>query len=176
MSKEEVHAMAENSKESNFVSMKAAVEFLNVLNQYCYNDDLICTYEFNDYTPQEGDRIAIFKLGWNFVKDYITKTIDNLYAEKIITNTLQTLQFKNEGEDDNFNKIDKEIAKMHEMLEIDITMSQVVEPAELTDEDSADEDGGSLVDNLSANQLRTAADISIYQQDNTDDDEIISKL
>ncbi|KAG5885492.1 hypothetical protein JTB14_013510 [Gonioctena quinquepunctata] len=71
MSKDEVHDMAENSMESNFVSMKPAVEFLNVLDQYCYNDDLICTYEFNDYTPQEGDRIAIFKLGWNFVKDYI---------------------------------------------------------------------------------------------------------
>ncbi|KAG5871428.1 hypothetical protein JTB14_036083 [Gonioctena quinquepunctata] len=48
------------------------------------------------------------------------------------------------------------------------------EQAELTDEDSADEDGGGLVDNLSANQLRAAADISIYQQDNTDDNEIIS--
>ncbi|KAG5865841.1 hypothetical protein JTB14_021951 [Gonioctena quinquepunctata] len=47
------------------------------------------------------------------------------------------------------------------------------EPAELTDEDSADEDGGGLVDNLSANQLRAAADISIYQQDNTDDNGII---
>ncbi|KAG5887388.1 hypothetical protein JTB14_001578 [Gonioctena quinquepunctata] len=49
------------------------------------------------------------------------------------------------------------------------------EPAELTDEDSADEDGGGLVDNLSANQLRAAADISIYQQDNTDNNEIISE-
>ncbi|KAG5882911.1 hypothetical protein JTB14_023373 [Gonioctena quinquepunctata] len=49
------------------------------------------------------------------------------------------------------------------------------EPAELTDEDSADEDGGGLVDNLSANQLRAAAEISIYQQDNTDDNEIISE-
>ncbi|KAG5882722.1 hypothetical protein JTB14_020566 [Gonioctena quinquepunctata] len=44
------------------------------------------------------------------------------------------------------------------------------EPAELTDED-----GGGLVDNLSANQLRAAAGISIYQQDNTDDNEIISE-
>ncbi|KAG5897417.1 hypothetical protein JTB14_032109 [Gonioctena quinquepunctata] len=49
------------------------------------------------------------------------------------------------------------------------------EPAELTNEDSADEDGGGLVDNLSANQLRAAAEISIYQQDNTDDNEIISE-
>ncbi|KAG5872158.1 hypothetical protein JTB14_024824 [Gonioctena quinquepunctata] len=49
------------------------------------------------------------------------------------------------------------------------------EPAELTDEDSADEDGGGLVDNSSANQLRAAAEISIYQQANTDDDEIISE-
>ncbi|KAG5898007.1 hypothetical protein JTB14_007952 [Gonioctena quinquepunctata] len=49
------------------------------------------------------------------------------------------------------------------------------EPAELTDEDSADEDGNGLVNNLSANQLRAAADMSIHQQDNTDDDEIISE-
>ncbi|KAG5869502.1 hypothetical protein JTB14_005014 [Gonioctena quinquepunctata] len=49
------------------------------------------------------------------------------------------------------------------------------EPAELTDEVSADKDGGGLVDNLSANQLRAAADISIYQQDDTDDNEIISE-
>ncbi|KAG5869134.1 hypothetical protein JTB14_001907 [Gonioctena quinquepunctata] len=49
------------------------------------------------------------------------------------------------------------------------------ESAELTDEDSADEDGGGLVDNLSANQLRAAAKISIHQQDNTDDNEIISE-
>ncbi|KAG5872585.1 hypothetical protein JTB14_035565 [Gonioctena quinquepunctata] len=49
------------------------------------------------------------------------------------------------------------------------------EPAELMDEGSADEDGGGLVDNLSANQLRAAAEISIYQQDNTDDNEIISE-
>ncbi|KAG5864828.1 hypothetical protein JTB14_033770 [Gonioctena quinquepunctata] len=47
------------------------------------------------------------------------------------------------------------------------------QPAELTDEDSADEDVGGLVDNLSANQLRAAAEIRIYQQDNIDDNEII---
>ncbi|CAG9812568.1 unnamed protein product [Phaedon cochleariae] len=59
------------SMESNFVSMKTVVEFLNVQDQYCFNEDLHCTYKFNDYSPQEGDRLAIFKLGWNFVKDYV---------------------------------------------------------------------------------------------------------
>lgn len=42
-----------------------------MLDQYSYNENLRCTYKFNDYTPQEGDRVAIFKLGWNFVKDYV---------------------------------------------------------------------------------------------------------
>lgn len=63
--------MAGNSLESNFVSMKHAVEFLNIQDQYHCNEDLKCTFTFNDYSPQEGDRVAIFKLGWNFVKDYI---------------------------------------------------------------------------------------------------------
>lgn len=63
--------MAGESIESNFVSMKPAVEFIDVLDQYSYNENLRCTYKFNDYTPQEGDRVAIFKLGWNFVKDYV---------------------------------------------------------------------------------------------------------
>ncbi|KAG5875733.1 hypothetical protein JTB14_030770 [Gonioctena quinquepunctata] len=58
-----------------------------------------------------------------------------------------------------------------------LTFEEVLppEPAKLTDEDSADEDGDGLDDNLSANQLRAVAEISIYQQDNTDDDEIISE-
>ncbi|KAJ8949080.1 hypothetical protein NQ318_016984 [Aromia moschata] len=63
--------MAADSMESNFVSMKPAVEFVDILDQYSYNEDLECSFKFNDYTPQEGDRVAIFKLGWSFVKDYI---------------------------------------------------------------------------------------------------------
>ncbi|CAG9822169.1 unnamed protein product [Phaedon cochleariae] len=59
--------------------------------------------------------------------NFITKTIDNLYAEKIITNVLQTLQYKREKGDDNFNKIYKDITKIHEMLEIDITMPRVMQ-------------------------------------------------
>ncbi|VEN50954.1 unnamed protein product [Callosobruchus maculatus] len=57
--------------ETSFVSMRPAVEFLDVLDQYPYNEDLTCTFAFNDYTPQEGDRVAIYKIGWSFVKDYI---------------------------------------------------------------------------------------------------------
>ncbi|KAJ8933833.1 hypothetical protein NQ314_013755 [Rhamnusium bicolor] len=60
-----------DSMESNFVSMKPAVEFIDVLDQYSYNENLHCCFKFNDYTPQEGDRISIFKLGWSFVKDYV---------------------------------------------------------------------------------------------------------
>nr|CAH7751172.1 unnamed protein product [Callosobruchus chinensis] len=57
--------------ETSFVSMRPAVEFLDVLDQYPYNEDLTCTFAFNDYSPQEGDRVAIYKIGWSFVKDYI---------------------------------------------------------------------------------------------------------
>ncbi|KAJ8978260.1 hypothetical protein NQ317_012618 [Molorchus minor] len=63
--------MATDSIESNFVSMKPAVEFIDIVDQYSYNEDLECTFKFNDYTPQEGDRVAIFKLGWTLVKDYV---------------------------------------------------------------------------------------------------------
>ncbi|XP_023020108.1 uncharacterized protein [Leptinotarsa decemlineata] len=81
--------MAENSVESNFVSMKPAVEFLNVMDQYCYSEDLICTYKFNDYIPQEGDRIAIFKVGWCFVKDYVVFE----WAPVGSTETIHTISF-----------------------------------------------------------------------------------
>ncbi|CAH1995805.1 unnamed protein product [Acanthoscelides obtectus] len=57
--------------ETSFVSMRPAVEFLDVLDQYPYSEDLTFTFAFNDYTPQEGDRVAIYKVGWSFVKDYI---------------------------------------------------------------------------------------------------------
>lgn len=38
---------------------------------YSYNEDLVCRYSLIDYKVQEGDRIAIFKLGWQYVKDYV---------------------------------------------------------------------------------------------------------
>uniref|UniRef100_A0A6P7G2S6 Calcium-binding and coiled-coil domain-containing protein 2-like n=1 Tax=Diabrotica virgifera virgifera TaxID=50390 RepID=A0A6P7G2S6_DIAVI len=80
--------MGEHSFESNFVSMKHSVQFLDIQDQYYCNADLLCTFKFNDYVPQEGDRVAIFKLGWSFVKDYIlfewapvdTKSEDNIYT------------------------------------------------------------------------------------------------
>lgn len=46
------------------------MEFVDILDQYSSQEDLICKYQFNDYTPQEGDRVAIFKLGWTLVKEY----------------------------------------------------------------------------------------------------------
>ncbi|KAG5886118.1 hypothetical protein JTB14_034305 [Gonioctena quinquepunctata] len=54
-----------------------------------------------------------------------TETIDNLCVE-IITYVSQTLQFKREKGNDNFHKIYKKNAKIHEMLEIDITMPGVI--------------------------------------------------
>ncbi|XP_060523252.1 tax1-binding protein 1 homolog [Cylas formicarius] len=63
--------MAAESLESKFTSLRQAVEFVNVADQYPCNKDLFCKYKLNDYRPQEGDRVAIFKLGWNFVKDYL---------------------------------------------------------------------------------------------------------
>lgn len=47
------------------------VEFTSILDQYSCNEDLIVNFEFGDYVPQDGDRIAIFKLGWSSVRDYV---------------------------------------------------------------------------------------------------------
>lgn len=47
------------------------VEFVDISDQYSSQEDLVCKYQFNDYTPQEGDRVAIFKLGWTLVKEYL---------------------------------------------------------------------------------------------------------
>uniref|UniRef100_A0A1Y1NDI4 SKICH domain-containing protein n=1 Tax=Photinus pyralis TaxID=7054 RepID=A0A1Y1NDI4_PHOPY len=57
--------------ESCFSTIIPRVEFLNVQDQYSYNDDLICKYYLTDYEVQEGDRVAIFRLGWQYIKDYI---------------------------------------------------------------------------------------------------------
>lgn len=63
--------MTQESIDSNFTSMHPTVEFLDILDLYSFNEDLSCKYKFNDYTPKEGDRVAIFKIGWSLVKDYI---------------------------------------------------------------------------------------------------------
>lgn len=47
------------------------MEFIDILDQYSSQEDLVCKYSFNDYTPQEGDRVAVFKLGWTLVKEYV---------------------------------------------------------------------------------------------------------
>ncbi|KAG5878171.1 hypothetical protein JTB14_026072 [Gonioctena quinquepunctata] len=74
-----------------------------------------------------------------------------------------------------FIDIFQRVCKWFTHLDVGDIYIEPPEPAELTDEDSADEDGGGLVDNLSANQFRAAAEISIYQQNNTNDNEIISE-
>jgi len=63
--------MAHESIESNFTSMHPTVEFLDILDSYPFDTDLACKFKFNDYIPQEGDRIAIYKIGWSLVKDYM---------------------------------------------------------------------------------------------------------
>lgn len=47
------------------------VVFDNVRHEYSSNEDLLCEYHFNNYMPQEGDRIGIFLLGWTQCKDYL---------------------------------------------------------------------------------------------------------
>ncbi|KAF5287151.1 hypothetical protein FQA39_LY16029 [Lamprigera yunnana] len=59
------------SLDSRFSSISSRVDFIDVRDHYTYNEDLICRYCLTDYQVQEGDRIAIFKLGWQFIKDYI---------------------------------------------------------------------------------------------------------
>lgn len=47
------------------------VEFVNVQDQYCYDEDLICEYILIDHVPQEHDRVSIYKIGWAQVKEYV---------------------------------------------------------------------------------------------------------
>lgn len=47
------------------------MEFINVEDQYCYDQDLICEYALIDHQPQEHDRISLYKIGWSQVKEYI---------------------------------------------------------------------------------------------------------
>ncbi|CAG9863204.1 unnamed protein product [Phyllotreta striolata] len=63
--------MAKVLTESKFESIKHAVEFVDVQDQYSWHEDLRCHFVYNDYTAQEGDRVAIFKFGWSFEKDYL---------------------------------------------------------------------------------------------------------
>ncbi|KAK9887710.1 hypothetical protein WA026_000032 [Henosepilachna vigintioctopunctata] len=50
---------------------ESAVKFVNIEEMYSFKEDLICKFIPNHYTPQDGDRIAMFKLGWKSVKDYV---------------------------------------------------------------------------------------------------------
>ncbi|XP_056643698.1 calcium-binding and coiled-coil domain-containing protein 2-like [Diorhabda sublineata] len=58
------------SVDFNLISMKNKVQFLNIKEQYNYGADLNFQFQVDDYTPEEGDRIGIFKVGWNSVRDY----------------------------------------------------------------------------------------------------------
>ncbi|XP_045477866.1 calcium-binding and coiled-coil domain-containing protein 2-like [Harmonia axyridis] len=50
---------------------ESAVIFVDIEETYSYNEDLVCKFVLNHYTPQEGDRIALYRLGWKSVRDYI---------------------------------------------------------------------------------------------------------
>lgn len=47
------------------------VIFTDIKNVYSYSEDLVCKFRLNDYSLQEGDRVAMYKSGWSSVKDYI---------------------------------------------------------------------------------------------------------
>ncbi|XP_030754196.1 tax1-binding protein 1-like isoform X1 [Sitophilus oryzae] len=60
-----------DEENANSTIYAVCVEFLSVLDQYSISDDLHCEFKFNDYIPQDGDRITLFKFGWNDAKDYL---------------------------------------------------------------------------------------------------------
>ncbi|RZC32008.1 calcium-binding and coiled-coil domain-containing protein 2, partial [Asbolus verrucosus] len=47
------------------------VQFVEMLDQYHCNEDIECKYSFNNYKVQDGDRIAIFKMGWKSLRNYV---------------------------------------------------------------------------------------------------------
>ncbi|GJQ80000.1 hypothetical protein Trydic_g9473 [Trypoxylus dichotomus] len=57
--------------EDNFPSIKQLVEFTDIKPEYPDNEHLKCTFKSLNYRSQEGDRVAIYKLGWSMVKEYI---------------------------------------------------------------------------------------------------------
>lgn len=46
------------------------VEFIHISDEYQILEDIKFTIKLNDYQVQEGDRIAIYKIGWKEVQDY----------------------------------------------------------------------------------------------------------
>lgn len=57
--------------EGHVLTLFYQVEFLNVQDQYCYDEDLICEYVLVGYEPEEHDRVSIYKIGWTHIKEYI---------------------------------------------------------------------------------------------------------
>ncbi|XP_022900374.1 calcium-binding and coiled-coil domain-containing protein 2-like [Onthophagus taurus] len=53
-----------------FLSIKQYVHFKDVEVEYIQGKPFKCCYSLMGYTSQEGDRIAIYKVGWNSVKQY----------------------------------------------------------------------------------------------------------
>ncbi|KRT82271.1 hypothetical protein AMK59_3940, partial [Oryctes borbonicus] len=57
--------------EDKFSSIKQLVEFIDIKADYPDNQHLKCAFKLLNYKGQEGDRVAIYKLGWDTVKEYI---------------------------------------------------------------------------------------------------------
>ncbi|XP_076275892.1 uncharacterized protein LOC143206916 isoform X2 [Rhynchophorus ferrugineus] len=51
-------------------SDKQLVKFIDISDEYGILEDIKFTIKLNDYQIQEGDRIAIYKIGWKEVQDY----------------------------------------------------------------------------------------------------------
>jgi hypothetical protein len=53
------------------MSDQLTVRFVEVLERYPYNEDIECRYMLNNYKVQDGDRVAIFKMGWKSLRNYV---------------------------------------------------------------------------------------------------------
>lgn len=62
--------MSETIEYSDLISIKNKVQFIDIKEQYDYGTDLTFRYKLEGYTPGEGDRIGIYKVGWTSVRDY----------------------------------------------------------------------------------------------------------
>ncbi|XP_050303423.1 uncharacterized protein LOC126741130 [Anthonomus grandis grandis] len=83
-------------------SITLPVEFVDTLDHYCNKSNLTCKLKINDsYTSQGKDYVAIYKLGWTHVTDYVTiknvtdiikdRTCEVVFNKHILPNNTQDL-------------------------------------------------------------------------------------
>lgn len=70
------------------------MEFLNVQDQYCYDEDLVCEYSLVDHIPREHDRVAIYRVGWTNVQDYMLFEWAPLKAEGNVASVTFNSRFR----------------------------------------------------------------------------------